>query len=53
MVFDGWVVPEAAEPRVVEVDGTTDAVAWLPVADIEAGAVPVTDIVRYALALPA
>jgi ADP-ribose pyrophosphatase YjhB (NUDIX family) len=46
-------VADDAEPRVVEVDGTTDAVAWLPIADIEAGLVPVTDIVRYALALPA
>ena len=32
-------VPDDAEPRVVEVDGTTDAVAWVEVADIESGAV--------------
>jgi mutator protein MutT len=37
------------QPRVVEQDGTTDAVAWLPVADIEAGRVPVLDVVRFAL----
>ena len=38
------------EPRVVEVDGTTDAVAWVPVADVESGAVPVLEVVRAALA---
>jgi ADP-ribose pyrophosphatase YjhB (NUDIX family) len=46
-------VADDAEPRVEEVGGTTDAVAWIPVSDIEAGTVAVTDIVRYALALPA
>lgn len=39
------------EPRVAEVDGTTDAVAWVPVADVESGAVPVLDVVRHALGL--
>ncbi|WP_134767008.1 NUDIX domain-containing protein [Nocardioides sp. 1609] len=38
------------EPRVVEVDGTTDAAAWVPVADIETGRVDVLDVVRVALA---
>lgn len=38
------------EPRVVEVDGTADDVAWVPVADVESGAVPVLDVVRHALA---
>lgn len=37
------------EPRVVEQDGTTDEVAWVPLADIESGAVPVLDVVRHAL----
>lgn len=37
------------EPRVSEVDGTTDAVAWVPVADVASGAVEVLDVVRYAL----
>jgi ADP-ribose pyrophosphatase YjhB (NUDIX family) len=37
------------EPRVAEADGTTDAVAWVPVADVESGAVEVLDVVRYAL----
>lgn len=43
-------VPDDAEPRVVEVDGTTDGVAWIPLADIESGAVPVLDVVHHALA---
>lgn len=43
-------VPDSAEPRVTETDGTTDDVAWVPVADIESGVVEVTDVVRYALA---
>ena len=37
------------EPRVLEVDGTTDAAAWVPVTDIESGAVEVLDLVRHAL----
>ena len=44
-------VPIGAEPVVREVDGTTDAVEWVAVADIASGAVPVTDLVRFALAL--
>ena len=39
----------AGEPQVLEVGGTTDAVAWIAVADIEAGAVDVLDVVRHAL----
>jgi ADP-ribose pyrophosphatase YjhB (NUDIX family) len=49
LVFRGTVEP-GTEPRVVEVDGTTDAVAWVPVADIESGRLPVLDLVRAALA---
>lgn len=44
-------VPEDAEPRLVEEDGTTDAVAWIPVSDIESGAVPVYAAVTHALEL--
>lgn len=44
-------VPDDAEPRLVEQDGTTDAVAWVPVADIESGAVPVYAAVTHALEL--
>lgn len=43
-------VPEGVEPRVVEADGTTDAVAWVPIADLEAGSRPVYDLVDAALA---
>ncbi len=44
-------VSDDVEPHVAEVDGTTDAVAWVPVADIESGAVPVLDVVRHALGI--
>ena len=39
------------EPYVHEVDGTTDAVAWVSVTDVESGAVEVLDLVRHALGL--
>lgn len=42
-------VSEGAEPRVTEVGGTTDEVAWVAVAGIERGTVPVLDVVRHAL----
>ncbi len=48
VVFRAEVVEEPAE-LVTEVGGTTDAVAWVPVADVESGAVPVVPIVRTAL----
>ncbi|MEO5662922.1 MAG: NUDIX domain-containing protein [Nocardioides sp.] len=44
-------VPGDAEPRVVEVGGTTDRVAWVEVADIESGDVSVLDLVRHASGL--
>jgi 8-oxo-dGTP diphosphatase len=44
-------VPDDEEPTVRELDGTTDAVDWIPLADVASGAVPVTDLVRFALAL--
>jgi 8-oxo-dGTP diphosphatase len=44
-------VPLDAEPAVQEVDGTTDAVQWVAVSDIDSGVLPVTDLVRFALAL--
>ena len=37
IVYDAWVPADAPEPRVVEVDGSTVAVAWHPVADVLAG----------------
>jgi ADP-ribose pyrophosphatase YjhB (NUDIX family) len=49
LVFRG-TVPDDADPRVVETAGTTDAVAWVAVADVESGGVPVLEVVRAALA---
>jgi ADP-ribose pyrophosphatase YjhB (NUDIX family) len=43
-------VPDGVEPVVREIDGTTDEVAWVAVADIASGDVPVTELVRFALA---
>jgi 8-oxo-dGTP diphosphatase len=51
LIFEGQVADDA-EPQVAEVDGTTDAVAWVDEADIASGAVPVLDVVTHALALP-
>lgn len=50
LIFAG-TVPDDAEPRVVEQGGTTDAVAWVPVADIADGRVEVLEVVSHALAL--
>ena len=49
LIFEA-TVPDRAEPRVVELDGTTDAVAWVSLADVDAGAVPVLEVVTHALA---
>lgn len=48
LVFAATVADDA-EARLVEEGGTTDEVAWVPVADVEAGALPVLEIVRLAL----
>jgi ADP-ribose pyrophosphatase YjhB (NUDIX family) len=48
LVFAATVLDDA-EPRLAEQDGTTDAVEWVPVADIESGARPVLDLVRQAI----
>jgi 8-oxo-dGTP diphosphatase len=52
LVFD-VTVPEDVTPRVLETDGTTDAVAWVPVSEVETGTVLVTSVVRFALAFGA
>ena len=49
LVFAATVDPDA-EPRVVEVGGTTDAVAWVGLAQITDGSVPVLEVVTRALA---
>jgi 8-oxo-dGTP diphosphatase len=50
IVYDAWVAADALEPRVVEVDGSTVAARWVPLADVETGAVPTVPMVREALA---
>ncbi len=39
----------AGEPVVVEVDGTTDATRWVPLAEVDSGAVRVSEVVTAAL----
>ena len=50
IVYDAWVAADAAEPRVVEVDGSTVDARWHALADVEAGLVPTVPMVREALA---
>lgn len=50
IVYDGWVPVDAPEPRVLEVDGSTVEAAWMPVADVLSGRVPVVPMVAEALA---
>jgi len=50
IVYDGWVPPGSPEPRVVEVDGSTAEAAWIPLADVHSGVVPVVSMVTEALA---
>lgn len=49
IVYDGWVPVDSPEPRVVEVDGSTVAAAWVPVASVLDGSVPTVALVREAL----
>ena len=51
LVFAAAVDPDV-EPRVAETAGTTDAAAWVPVADVSSGAVDVLGLVTHALGLP-
>jgi 8-oxo-dGTP diphosphatase len=48
LIFAATVDPEA-QPRVVEVGGTTEKAAWVPVADVRARKLPVLDTVLHAL----
>jgi len=48
MVFEVTVADDV-EPWLAEEGGTTDAVGWVPLADIESGTVPVLDVVRAAV----
>ena len=49
IVYDAWVQPDAPEPRVVEVDGSTVDAAWHPLADVLDGTVPTVPMVTQAL----
>ncbi len=49
LVYDGWVAPDAPEPRVVEVDGSTVDARWHPVASVLSGEVTTVPMVRLAL----
>jgi 8-oxo-dGTP diphosphatase len=42
---------DRGEPQVQDSDGTTDAVRWVPVAEVTSGAVPVSTLVTAALAM--
>lgn len=50
LVFGARVVGEDREPRVLELDGTTDAARWVPLDDVRSHALPVLALVDYALA---
>jgi ADP-ribose pyrophosphatase YjhB (NUDIX family) len=50
IVYDGWVGPDAPEPRVVETDGSTVDARWHSLDDVLSGRVPVVELVRDALA---
>src|SRR6478736_8169388 len=41
IVYEGWVAPDAPEPQVVEVGGSTMAAGWHSVAAVLDGTVPV------------
>jgi ADP-ribose pyrophosphatase YjhB (NUDIX family) len=49
LIFEAKVGDE--EPRVVEVDGTTDAVEWVPLSEIVQDSRPVLEVVHHALAV--
>lgn len=50
IVYAGWVERDSPAPRVIEEDGSTMAAAWVPIADVLGGVVPVVAMVREALA---
>ncbi len=50
IVYAGWVPPDAPDPRVLEVDGSTVDAAWKPLDEVASGAVPTAGLVGEALA---
>jgi predicted HAD superfamily Cof-like phosphohydrolase len=53
LIFDVTPLDPEQTPKVIERHGTTDAVEWVRVGQILSGEVPVLDVVRHALAVPA
>jgi 8-oxo-dGTP pyrophosphatase MutT (NUDIX family)/predicted HAD superfamily Cof-like phosphohydrolase len=53
LIFEATLLDARQTPSVIEKDGTTDAVCWVRIKRIESGDVPVLDVVRHALAMPA
>lgn len=49
IVYDGWVAPDAPDPRVVEIDGSTVDAAWQPIAAVLDGTLPTVGLVGQAL----
>jgi len=50
LLFEAKLLDDGAgEPEVVETDGTTDAAAWIPVADVATGRIAVLDLVRFTI----
>jgi 8-oxo-dGTP diphosphatase len=49
LVFEAIV--NGGEPQVHDVEGTTDAVAWVPVTEVASGAVPASTLVTAAVAM--
>ncbi|WP_435769969.1 NUDIX domain-containing protein [Nocardioides sp. SYSU DS0651] len=50
IVYEGWVPPDAPEPQVTEVDGSTAEAAWKPIASVLDGTLPTVALVGQALA---
>lgn len=50
LVYGAVVASDSDEPHVLEVDGTTDAAAWIAVADVVSGRMRIARVVTDALA---
>lgn len=51
LLYAATITSTDRAPQVMEVDGTTDAVAWIPIAAIRSGDLPVLDVVTHLLDL--
>lgn len=49
IVYEGWVPPDAPDPQVQEVDGSTVDSAWVSIAEVRSGAVATVPMVTEAL----